>query len=113
MNAKFVSAPYRAWRPVLVRVLADPSSVADAACPTCGEKTLHLLFAGDVEERIGFATLWCTTSGDGVISGRMRIPARQEMVPWDEHSRRITPFTVIAPDFDEPPDDVFDPSSPA
>ena len=94
---QYTPAPYSEWREVMAHLIAHPDDASNVACPTCGYKTVHILFAGDLEERAGVASVWCSTSQDGVNSGRLRVPPGQEMVSWEEHAKRITPFTVIPP----------------
>jgi hypothetical protein len=102
---EYTPAPYSEWQPVLNHLIQQPEDAAGTPCPTCGQKTLHVLFAGDLATRVGFASVWCSTSEDGVISGRLRVPPNHEMVTWEQHRERITPFTVI-PAEEIPSDDV-------
>jgi hypothetical protein len=74
----FESAHFSAWATVLGQILTDGGDVSDEACPTCGQKTLHLVYSGSLEDRLGYATLWCTTSRDGIFSGSMRVPPDRE-----------------------------------
>jgi hypothetical protein len=108
---KFEPAPYVDWRQVMSRVLEGETSVEDEQCPTCSEKALHLQYVGDPQDRVGFATLWCSISRDGIISGRLTIPTGAELLSFGdpEYVRRLDPLTIIpSEEVSSEGDEVFD-----
>ncbi|MGI5238578.1 hypothetical protein [Dactylosporangium sp. CA-139066] len=99
MTTQYTPAPYSEWRDVLNHLIAHPTDAPNVTCPTCGNNTIHIVFPGNPETRVGIAAVWCSTSQDGVISGRLRVPSAQEMTPWDEFNDQTTPFTIIPPEY--------------
>src|SRR5689334_25413094 len=87
---------WRRWDELLSRAFADPSGVAGVACPTCGARTLHFAYIGDRDSGTGFGALWCTTSNDGVTTGRAQFPAGAAVVPFDDHET-VPNFNLVQP----------------
>jgi hypothetical protein len=77
---------------------AVPQSV-DLACPHCGHRTLRLVFTGDLEREVGYASFWCDTCLRGIGISRAPIPAgavvRDIHVPAAEREPRIPDFTLV------------------
>ena len=94
-------ASWGEWVAVFERVYADPGSVANEACPTCGAHTLRLAFTGDEDDRIGYASFWCGTSMDGIFTSRIHIPAGAEIIPFglppEERAKLVPGYYYIPP----------------
>jgi hypothetical protein len=89
------------WSAALDRILSDVASIADEACPSCGAKNLHIAFTGNPETRLGYASLWCDTSMDGIFTSRLHIPAGVAVIPVglpaEERLQLVPNFHVVPP----------------
>jgi hypothetical protein len=94
-------ASWGEWVAVFERVYADPGLIGSEACPTCGAHTLHLVFTGDEDDRIGYASFWCSTSMDGIFTSRLHIPPGADMIPFglqpEERAKIVPGFYYIPP----------------
>jgi hypothetical protein len=100
---------WEAWVDALERVIAALPDKIDVACPSHGDGTVQLLYTGDPEDRIGYATVWCDTCHEGIASGRAKVPPGVEMVPFgasrEERAARIPPDVRLLPPDPAPGDD--------
>ena len=87
---------WRRWDDLLERAFVDPPVVAGEPCPTCGARTLHFAYIGNAAEGTGFGALWCTTSNDGITTGRAGFPAGVPVVPFGDRDA-VPNFDLIQP----------------
>lgn len=55
---------------VYTEVPARPST----PCPNCGHVELALVFTAKIDDRIGYAHLWCNHCLEGIVVSRSAIP---------------------------------------
>lgn len=72
---------------------------AGLACPHCGRRTLRLVFTGDLDRGVGYASFWCDTCLQGIGISRAPIPGgavvQDIRVPAGEREPRIPNFTLV------------------
>jgi hypothetical protein len=87
---------------VMYKNLRDDTVVkSECICPECGAITIDLQFIGDVERRIGYLDMWCTTCNRGIHMSRVLIPEGAPLISFDDPaevvSARIPDFEQVAP----------------
>ncbi len=102
---------WRRWSDLLSRAFVDPSIVTGEACPTCGAFTLHFAYIGDQASSTGFGALWCTTSNDGVTTGRAEFPTGVPVISFDDPDT-IPNFDLIQPTDSDSGDGDIDDAAP-
>ena len=72
---------------------------ADLACPHCGHHTLRLVFTGDLDRAVGYASFWCDTCLLGIGISRAPIPegavVRDIHLPREERLPKIPNFRLV------------------
>ena len=87
-----------------------PESAADAGCPNCGARTLGLAFTGLVQDRVGYASFWCSTCLFGIHLSRVVVPDGVPMesidTPPGERTRQIPNYRIVPEEADNSGEDV-------
>lgn len=60
----------RAWNPVYEAIPGD----SHTPCPNCGSDALRIVFTGDLDRAIGYASFWCDSCLEGIGVSRTAIP---------------------------------------
>jgi hypothetical protein len=72
---------YAAWVAAYEQAWHSPSAVSEMVCPSCGEKSLRLVFVvEDLAAESGTAIFWCDSCRRGLLPVRAPIPAGAEKV---------------------------------
>lgn len=56
-------------------------------CPSCGQGSIHRVYIGAADTRIGYLQAWCDTCQKGIYISRVRIPEQVELVAFDEKEK--------------------------
>lgn len=87
------------WIAAYEMVYVALPSRGDVPCPACGHSELRLVFTGDLDRAVGYASFWCEACLHGVVISRVPIPdgavARSRDVPPEERLPKIPNFTLI------------------
>jgi hypothetical protein len=93
-----MTATFDEWLVAYDEVYAALPDAADVACPNCGHHTLRLVFTGDLDRAVGFASFWCDTCLQGVSISRAPIPdgaiVKDIHLPLDEQPPEIPDFRL-------------------
>jgi hypothetical protein len=68
------------WALVYVQLVSGETG----KCPACGSATIESRFVGDLDTRIGYGLVWCTTCYAGCQLSRLQLPADMEMRDWND-----------------------------
>lgn len=91
---------YDAWIAEYQGAWDDPSSVPDRTCPTCGSRSLRLVFVVDSDDSFqGMAAFWC----DACLTGLMplRAPVPDQGTRAVRGAERIPNYRLITDELDE------------
>ena len=70
-------------------------------CPNCGHRTLHLVFTGWPDQRVGYASFWCSTCWYGLHLSRTSVPPHVDMLPLhlapEERRKHVPNYYLIPP----------------
>jgi len=92
-------ATFDDWMDTYEEVYAALPGDAGAACPNCGQRTLRLVFTGDLDRDTGYGSFWCDTCLTGVGICRAPIPdgaiVRDIHLPSEERQPEIPDFRLV------------------
>ncbi len=90
---------WEGWMDAYQEILADPG--ARPGCPSHGDGTVHVAFTGDLETRLGYATVWCDACHEGIAISRGYAPAGLPLLPFGldpaERARTIPADVELLP----------------
>jgi hypothetical protein len=103
-------APWDEWIVAFERVHADPAIIGRVECPTCGARTLRIVYTADADDRVGYASFWCDTSMDGIFTSRIEVPSGVPIIPFglppEERARCVPNYAIIPPAAADGEDDI-------
>ncbi len=89
-------ATYDEWLDAFSKV---HDAMPDVACPSCGHRSLRLVFTGDPERMIGYAHFWCEHCLEGIGISRTEIPhgavVQDIRLPRADRLPRIPDFRLV------------------
>lgn len=103
------TASWKEWLAAYVDAYESLPGPVGGGCPNCGAGTLNLVFTGLVEDRVGYASFWCSTCLFGIHLSRVAVPDGVPMdsvyTPVQERSADIPNYTVVREGTDADDDD--------
>jgi hypothetical protein len=90
---------FKDWLSAFARIVGDLPERRSEICPSCSDGIIQYQYVGDVQTRIGYASVWCDSCSRGIVISRVSAPNGVSMLSFEDvtKSHSIPDFTQVSP----------------